>query len=439
MAMVVDPHEPAWIARWLRHAIVDADASPDNQQALTGDDSDAGLDAWIDAAPGDPAVVTRALLAYMHYIARRAGVIASAVGASAQPLPPGQRRADALRLALALAWLSGQRAAAEKIRSALTRHHQGVADGTGGGRALGSGLDDLGRALVGRIGSGVDGWLASAMLALFAEIDARGVIALYALTNDAAIDDGAIDQEAVVRAVGNVHYERGAVLEAIVGLVRADEVVDGRERRVVEAALRAAQQGSGGTRVVRDMLGRGGADLDGIATALPTRRERQRLMVLLDLAAMADGEVDARERAWIDAVDDALGASLAERLEVDAWVLGHASNAAAMTEALGRTVMVDFAHRNAERRIRGIVRAHLRSIVREVRETGDLMALMAAATQRTLTDAETTRMRRQLLDLCKTIPALAIFAAPGGAVLLPILARVLPFSLAPSSFEDEQL
>ena len=45
-------------------------------------------------------------------------------------------------------------------------------------------------------------------------------------------------------------------------------------------------------------------------------------------------------------------------------------------------------------------------------------------------------MRAQLIDLAKTIPALAIFAAPGGMLLLPILLKLLPFNLLPSSFAD---
>ena len=46
-------------------------------------------------------------------------------------------------------------------------------------------------------------------------------------------------------------------------------------------------------------------------------------------------------------------------------------------------------------------------------------------------------MREQLIDLAKTIPALAIFAAPGGLLLLPILFKLLPFNLLPSSFVDD--
>ena len=37
-------------------------------------------------------------------------------------------------------------------------------------------------------------------------------------------------------------------------------------------------------------------------------------------------------------------------------------------------------------------------------------------------------MRAQLVDLAKAVPALAIFAAPGGMLLLPLLAKLLPFN-----------
>ncbi len=44
---------------------------------------------------------------------------------------------------------------------------------------------------------------------------------------------------------------------------------------------------------------------------------------------------------------------------------------------------------------------------------------------------------RSCIDVAKAIPALAIFAAPGGLLLLVALAKVLPFNLLPSSFQDE--
>ena len=220
-------------------------------------------------------------------------------------------------------------------------------------------------------------------------------------------------------------------------MIRADDVVDARERRLLDVAARAVGTQPGKARVVWQLVNGGGEDLDCIAAALQSAKERRRLLLLLELTALADGEVDQRETAWIHAVEAALGTSEQEGLAAHADLLLHAKATHAMSGALGQIPLADAASRRVERRIRGVLRVHARSIRKELQETSELFALLAAATQRPLRDEESATMRRQLLDLCRAVPALAIFAAPGGALLLPILIRVLPFTLTPSSFQDE--
>ncbi len=77
-------------------------------------------------------------------------------------------------------------------------------------------------------------------------------------------------------------------------------------------------------------------------------------------------------------------------------------------------------------------------VMQEVRETGELSVLLSRVVRRqSLTRDERHRMTEQLKDLARVVPAIAIFAAPGGVFLLIALARVLPFSLLPSAFRDE--
>jgi hypothetical protein len=76
-------------------------------------------------------------------------------------------------------------------------------------------------------------------------------------------------------------------------------------------------------------------------------------------------------------------------------------------------------------------------LLQEIRETGELSVLITrAARGHKLTDEERRKMRIQLIDIAKAIPALAIFAAPGGVLLLIALAKVLPFNILPSAFQD---
>ncbi len=86
-----------------------------------------------------------------------------------------------------------------------------------------------------------------------------------------------------------------------------------------------------------------------------------------------------------------------------------------------------------------VVTDNLDAIVTEVKQTGRLGQLLAkAAAGKALSAEEKRRVRAQLVDLAKAVPALAIFAAPGGMLLLPILAKLLPFSLLPSAWDRKR-
>jgi hypothetical protein len=90
-------------------------------------------------------------------------------------------------------------------------------------------------------------------------------------------------------------------------------------------------------------------------------------------------------------------------------------------------------------RVSTAVTENLDAVVTEIRQTGELGALLAKAAAGTaLTAAEKRKVRVQLLDLAKAVPALAIFAAPGGLLLLPLLAKLLPFNVLPSAWDRER-
>ncbi|HEX9842937.1 MAG TPA: LETM1 domain-containing protein [bacterium] len=82
------------------------------------------------------------------------------------------------------------------------------------------------------------------------------------------------------------------------------------------------------------------------------------------------------------------------------------------------------------------IRKNLHRLVQEIRETQELYSLLMKSTHMALSVEEKRKVRQQLLDILKTIPALAIFSLPGGALILPVLIRLLPFNLLPSSFEE---
>ena len=68
----------------------------------------------------------------------------------------------------------------------------------------------------------------------------------------------------------------------------------------------------------------------------------------------------------------------------------------------------------------------------------ELLLLLGKSTTTELTETERKKIKEQLLDIFKTIPSLAIFALPGGAILLPIFIKLIP-KLLPSAFDDNRV
>ncbi len=74
-------------------------------------------------------------------------------------------------------------------------------------------------------------------------------------------------------------------------------------------------------------------------------------------------------------------------------------------------------------------------LIKELSNNGELMLLLTHSTHRNLEDKEKKKVKKQLLEICKTIPSLTIFLLPGGSLLLPILIKFIP-KLLPSAFNE---
>ena len=72
-----------------------------------------------------------------------------------------------------------------------------------------------------------------------------------------------------------------------------------------------------------------------------------------------------------------------------------------------------------------LITRNKKRLIKELTESKDLVKLLAASTTRELDTNEKKRMKKQLLDVCKTIPSLTIFLLPGGSLLLPIFIKTI--------------
>jgi hypothetical protein len=77
------------------------------------------------------------------------------------------------------------------------------------------------------------------------------------------------------------------------------------------------------------------------------------------------------------------------------------------------------------------------ALVQEMRESKELMDLLIKMRKTDLSDFEKKKVKAQLLDILKTIPAFVIIALPGTFLTLPILLKLLPKSAFPSAFSEQ--
>ncbi|MRI00012.1 hypothetical protein GH721_05625 [Kriegella sp. EG-1] len=85
-----------------------------------------------------------------------------------------------------------------------------------------------------------------------------------------------------------------------------------------------------------------------------------------------------------------------------------------------------------------LISRNSKRLKKELLESKELVALLTKSTIKDLDEEEKKKVQNQLIDIFKSIPSLAIFLLPGGAVLLPIFIKLIP-KLLPSAFDDNRV
>ncbi len=82
------------------------------------------------------------------------------------------------------------------------------------------------------------------------------------------------------------------------------------------------------------------------------------------------------------------------------------------------------------------IQKNKKRLAKELEESKELLSLLKKSTYKKLTEEEKSKVKEQLLDICKGIPAFAVFMLPGGALLLPLLIKLIP-DILPSAFQED--
>lgn len=88
--------------------------------------------------------------------------------------------------------------------------------------------------------------------------------------------------------------------------------------------------------------------------------------------------------------------------------------------------------------VKKLILRNSKRLHKELSQSAELVALLSKSTVRDLSRDEKKKVQNQLIDIFKSIPSLAIFILPGGAILLPIFIKLIP-KLLPSAFDENRI
>lgn len=166
--------------------------------------------------------------------------------------------------------------------------------------------------------------------------------------------------------------------------------------------------------------------------------EKQYLLDMACLTVWEDYSLEYQESEFIYGIGKDLGFNDETiRTSLTDVTLFFTENAAKIPILKEQNLAVQF-YDNMGRLVNRLILRNSKRLQKELSESAELVALLSKSTLRELTAEERKKVQEQLLDIFKSIPSLAIFLLPGGAVLLPIFIKLIP-KLLPSSFDENRI
>lgn len=162
---------------------------------------------------------------------------------------------------------------------------------------------------------------------------------------------------------------------------------------------------------------------------------------ILDLACMAtwsDKTIDKKEQQFLLQLSTDLQVDTQHIKQsmktVNAFYHVHRNQIA----LLSSNNMAQSFYNNSSKMVKKLIIRNSKRLYQELKDSKELMVLLTQSTQRDLTRVEQKKVQEQLLDIFKSIPSLAIFLLPGGALLLPLVVKFIP-KLLPSAFDENRI
>ncbi|WP_242086692.1 LETM1-related biofilm-associated protein [Aestuariivivens sediminis] len=162
---------------------------------------------------------------------------------------------------------------------------------------------------------------------------------------------------------------------------------------------------------------------------------------ILDLSCMAswsDRVIDANEIKFITQLGQDFFLSSentkASIVFVNSFYTAHKDDIAILSS---KNIVQSF-YDNSSKMVSKLISRNRKRLYKELMDSKELLILLSKSTHKELNTEEQKKVQEQLMDIFKTIPSLAIFMLPGGALLLPLVIKFIP-KLLPSAFDENRV
>lgn len=162
---------------------------------------------------------------------------------------------------------------------------------------------------------------------------------------------------------------------------------------------------------------------------------------LLDIACMAtwsDRIIDQKEQQFLHKLGKDLKLEISTVnnaiTTVNAFYTKNKDNISLLSSS---NIVKNF-YDNSSKMVSKLISRNKKRLKKELLQSKELVKLIGQSTIRDLSKEEQKQLQEQLIDVIKSIPSLAIFMLPGGALLLPLFIKFIP-KLLPSAFDDNRI
>ena len=166
--------------------------------------------------------------------------------------------------------------------------------------------------------------------------------------------------------------------------------------------------------------------------------EKRFFLDIVCLTLWEDKTLEYQESEFLYGIGSDMGFSLKEIKRSIEEITTFFENNAEKAPFLNDSNMAVQFYDSMSKVVNKLILRNSKRLQKELSESKELMTLISKSTVKDLSVEEKKKVQNQLIDIFKSIPSLAIFMLPGGAVLLPIFIKLIP-QLLPSSFDDNRI